>query len=76
MRAEASPQFQTFLSIFANPHTTTTPITASGEASQKTLENYLEKYQSGNGGNLQQGLAQVASQIDAQEAQASAGSVP
>jgi multiple sugar transport system substrate-binding protein len=72
----ASPEFQTFLAIFANPHTTTTPITASGEASQKTLENYLEKYQSGNGGNLQQGLQQVATQIDAQEAQATAGNVP
>jgi len=76
VHATASPQFQTFLAIFSNPHTTTTPITASGEASQKTLENYLEKYQAGEGGNLQQGLKQVASQIDAQEAQASVGSAP
>jgi multiple sugar transport system substrate-binding protein len=75
-KAGASPQFRTFLSIFANPHTTTTPITASGEAMQKTLENYLEKYQAGEGGELKQGLAHVASQIDAQEAQAKGGGVP
>jgi multiple sugar transport system substrate-binding protein len=75
-RASASPQFKTFLRIFSNAHTTTTPITASGEAMQKTLENYLEKYQAGEGGNLEQGLRQVASQIDAQEAQAKAGSAP
>jgi multiple sugar transport system substrate-binding protein len=75
-RATASPQFQTFLRIFANPHTTTTPITASGESMQKTVENYLEKYQAGEGGDLHKGLQQVASQIDAQEAQAKAGSAP
>jgi multiple sugar transport system substrate-binding protein len=76
VRKTASPQFQTFLRIFADPHTTTTPITASGEASQKTLESYLEKYQAGNGGDLKSDLAQVASQIDAQESQAAAGETP
>jgi multiple sugar transport system substrate-binding protein len=75
-KATASPQFQTFMRIFANPNTTTTPITASGESMQKTLENYLEKYQAGEGGDLHKGLEQVASQIDAQEAQAKAGSTP
>jgi multiple sugar transport system substrate-binding protein len=75
-RTSASPQFQTFLRIFTDPNTTTTPITASGEAMQKTLENYLEKYQAGEGGNVHQGLQQVAAQIDAQEAQAKTGSAP
>jgi multiple sugar transport system substrate-binding protein len=75
-KVKASPQFQTFLKIFANPHTTTPPITASGESMQKTLENYLEKYQAGEGGDLHKGLEGVASQIDAQEAQAKAGSTP
>ena len=75
-KTKASPQFQTFLNVFANPHTTTPPITASGESMQKTLENYLEKYQAGQGGNLKKGLEGVASQIDAQEEQAKAGSAP
>ena len=43
---------------------------------QKTLENYLEKYQAGEGGDLKKGLEGVASQIDAQEEQAKAGSAP
>jgi len=72
----ASPQFQTFLSVFHNPHTTTTPVVPSGEASQKTFENYLEKYQTGNGGELKKGLEGVASQINALEAQATGGGVP
>jgi multiple sugar transport system substrate-binding protein len=75
-KATASPQFATFLHIFANPHTSTIPITAEGETIETTLERYLEKYQTGNGGNLQQGLASVASQLDAQESQANAGNVP
>lgn len=74
--SEASPQFQTFLKISSDPHTTTTPITPSGETSQQIFERYLEKYQSGQGGNLEHGLKQVAEQIDAAEAQATAGSTP
>jgi multiple sugar transport system substrate-binding protein len=72
----ASPQFQTFLKIFANPHTTTTPIGPAGEATQQTLEKYFEQYQSGGGGDLKEGLEKTASQIDAQEQQASGGGVP
>ncbi len=75
-KAVASPQFQTFLKIFANPHTTTTPITPAGEASQQTVERFFEKYQAGEGGELKKGLEGVASQIDAQEAQAGGGGVP
>ncbi len=75
-KAKASPQFQTFLKIFANPHTTTTPITPAGEASQQTVERFFEKYQAGEGGDLKKGLEEVASQINAQEAQAAGGGVP
>jgi multiple sugar transport system substrate-binding protein len=74
--AKASPQFQTFLKIFANPHTTTTPITPAGEGPQQTVEKYFEKYQAGEGGELKKGLEGVASQIDAEEAQASGAGVP
>jgi multiple sugar transport system substrate-binding protein len=73
---KVSPQFANMLKIFANPHTSTTPITASGPAGQELLERYLEKYQAGEGGNLDQGLSQVASQINAAEEQAAGPSVP
>jgi multiple sugar transport system substrate-binding protein len=76
VKATASPQFATFLRIFSNPHTTTIPITAQGEAFETTLDSYLEKYQAGNGGDLQKGLESVAAQLTAAEAQANAGSVP
>ncbi|HUA10657.1 MAG TPA: ABC transporter substrate-binding protein [Solirubrobacteraceae bacterium] len=75
-KAEASPQFLTFLKIASNANTTTTPIVPSGETNQQLLERYLEKYQAGQGGNLEQGLKQVAAEIDAAEAQATAGSTP
>ena len=76
VKKTASPQFATFLQIFSNTHTTTIPITAQGEGIETTLENYLEKYQAGNGGDLKKGLESVASQIDAAETQATAGNVP
>lgn len=75
-RAEASPQFLTFLNIASDPNTKTTPIVPAGETNQKLFERYLEKYQAGQGGNLEEGLKTVASQIDAAEAQATAGSAP
>jgi multiple sugar transport system substrate-binding protein len=76
VKTSASPQFATFLKIFEDPHTATIPITAAGEVDQQTIERYLEKFQAGEGGNVHSGLAQVASQIDAQEAQATGGGVP
>jgi multiple sugar transport system substrate-binding protein len=74
--AKASPQFQTFLKIFANPHTTTTPITPAGEGPQQTLEKYFEKSQAGEGGEVKKGLEGVASEINAEEEQASGAGVP
>jgi len=57
-------QFETFLKIFANPGTTSTPATAAGSQNQELLATYLEKYQAGKGGDLAAGLAQVDKQID------------
>jgi len=73
---KVSPQFRNMLKIFDNPHTTTTPITPAGAASQQLVERYLEKYQAGEGGELKQGLSQLASQINAAEAQAAGPSAP
>jgi multiple sugar transport system substrate-binding protein len=58
------PQFDTFLKIFANPNTTSTPPTAAGSQNQELLATYLEKYQAGKGGDLAAGLSNVDKQID------------
>ena len=39
-----------------------------------TIQNYLEKYQAGKGGDLQSGLQSIAKQTDAAAAQANTGS--
>jgi multiple sugar transport system substrate-binding protein len=62
------PQFQTFLDIMANPHSATTPASPVGAGYQTTFNDYWVKYQSGAGGDLQAGLAQVDKQIDDQVA--------
>src|ERR687885_523299 len=70
------PQFQTFLDVFANPNTTTTPITRIGSANQETFQSFVSKYLSGSAKNLSGGLANVDKQIDNQLQQANAGSAP
>ncbi len=58
------PQFSTFLKIFANPNTASSPIIAAGSQNQDLLATYLEKYQAGKGGDLATGLTTVDRQID------------
>jgi multiple sugar transport system substrate-binding protein len=68
------PKFHTFLQIFANPRTSTTPITASGAAYQDMFGSFLTKWQAGKVKDLHGGLVALDKQIDAQLAQASGGS--
>ncbi|HEY7019411.1 MAG TPA: ABC transporter substrate-binding protein [Gaiellaceae bacterium] len=70
------PGFQTFLDVFGNAHTTTTPITLVGAANQETFGSYTEKYQSGSDTDLEAGLARVDKSIDAQLKNASGGQAP
>ena len=70
------PHFATFLKIFANPKSTTTPITAVGNAYGTLIQTFTVKWQAGHGGDLTKGLQNVDKQIDAQLAQAKAGGVP
>jgi multiple sugar transport system substrate-binding protein len=70
------PGFQTFLDVFANKHTLTTPITRIGAANQETFQTFVTKYVSGATNDLSGGLKNVDKQIDAQLKQASAGSAP
>ena len=41
-------QFDTFLKIFANPHTATDPITAIGSANQEMLQSFQSKWEDGS----------------------------
>ena len=70
------PGFQTFLDVFGNANTTTTPITRIGSANQETFQSFVSKYMSGSKTDLQGGLAGVDKQIDAQLKQAEAGQAP
>ena len=74
----SNPQFDTFLKIFANPHTATDPNTAIGNANQVMLQNFQSKWEDGSvpASGLVSGLKNVDSQIDAQVANTTAGQAP
>jgi len=69
----ADAHFATFLKIFGNPKSGTSPILASGQAYTNAVQNYFTKYQAGNGHDLAGGLTKLAKQLDAQVAQAKGG---
>ncbi len=68
--------FKTFLKVFANPNSKTTPITAAGNAYGTLIQAFAVKWQAGHAGSLQSGLKKLDKQIDAQLKQAQAGGVP
>jgi multiple sugar transport system substrate-binding protein len=70
------PKFQTFLKIFSNPHTMTTPITLVGAANQELFQSFVTKWQAGRTTDLQGGLANTDKQITEQLKNASAGHTP
>ncbi len=70
------PKFETFLKIFGNENTTTTPVTAAGSAYQELFNNFVNKWQAGRVDDLQAGLDDVDKQIDAQLANAQGEQVP
>jgi multiple sugar transport system substrate-binding protein len=65
--------FATFLKIFTNPHSGTSPILASGQSYITLVQNWVEKWQAGKVKNLVSGLKDLAKQLDAQVAQAKGG---
>jgi multiple sugar transport system substrate-binding protein len=70
------PGFQTFLDVFGNKNTVTTPITRIGSANQETFQAFISKYMSGSAKDLEGGLENVDKQINAQLKQAEAGQAP
>ncbi|HXK14756.1 MAG TPA: hypothetical protein VNH45_09485, partial [Gaiellaceae bacterium] len=65
--------FKTFLTIFANPKSGTSPIMASGQAYTNSVQDFFQQWQAGKVKDLNGGLKKLASQLDAQVAQAGGG---
>ena len=65
--------FSTFLKIFGNPKSGTSPIMASGVAYTNLVQSFFTKWQAGQVSNLQSGLEKLDSQLDAQVKQAKGG---
>ena len=66
---KASPQFQTFLDIYANPASTYKGTTLVGSEDVNIFQAFLEKWQTGQVTDVHGGLEDTASQIDAVVAQ-------
>jgi multiple sugar transport system substrate-binding protein len=70
------PKFETFVKIFENENTTTTPVTAAGSAPQELFNSFVNKWQAGSVDDLAAGLKDIDKQIDAQLANAEGQDVP
>jgi len=68
--------FATFLKIFANKNSKTTPITAVGNQWGTLIQGFVNKWQAGKVSDLGAGLKKLDKDIDAQLAQATAGGAP
>jgi multiple sugar transport system substrate-binding protein len=68
--------FATFLRIFGNPHSSTSPITAAGVSYTNAVQNFATKWQAGKVKSLPSSLAKLDSQLDAMVKQAGGGGVP
>jgi multiple sugar transport system substrate-binding protein len=62
--------FETFLKIFSNPKSGTSPIMASGVAYTNLVQSFATKWQGGGTGDLQTSLTNLDKQLDNQVAQA------
>jgi multiple sugar transport system substrate-binding protein len=65
-KLDKDASYQTFLDVFANAKSSTTPTTASGKAYQDTLGTFTEQWQGGKVPDLAAGLTTVDSQINDQ----------
>jgi multiple sugar transport system substrate-binding protein len=65
--------FATFLKIFGNPRSTTSPITAAGVSYTNQVQSFATKWQGGKIANLHSGLQNLDKQLDAMVKQAKGG---
>jgi multiple sugar transport system substrate-binding protein len=68
--------FATFLNVFANPKSSTSPIMASGVSYTNAVQSFVTKWQAGSVKDLASALKTLDSQLDAQVKQAKGGGVP
>ena len=68
--------FATFIKIFNNPKSSTSPITAAGVSYTNQVQKFATKWQAGQVKNLQAGLTALDKQLDAMVAQAKGPGVP
>jgi multiple sugar transport system substrate-binding protein len=68
--------FATFLKIFNNPKSGTSPIMASGVSYTNLVQSFATKWQAGGVGDLHTALANLDKQLDAQVEQAKGGGAP
>jgi ABC-type glycerol-3-phosphate transport system substrate-binding protein len=68
--------FSTFLNVFANPKSSTSPIKASGVSYTNLVQSFATKWQAGKVNDLAGGLGDLDKQLDAQVKQAGGGGVP
>ncbi|MDX6474861.1 MAG: multiple sugar transport system substrate-binding protein [Gaiellaceae bacterium] len=66
-------RFSTFLKIFGNAKSGTSPILASGQAYTNAVQRFFQQWQAGKVKDLNAGLTKLAKQLDAQVAQAKGG---
>ena len=67
---DVTPQFQTFLDIFAHPESHYKQTTPIGAADQEIVTSFAEDWQAGDAASLGSGLQEAAQQINDQLAQA------
>jgi multiple sugar transport system substrate-binding protein len=61
---QVDPDFKTFLDIFANPNSSTTPPSASGPAYQETFGTFLTSWQAGKVKDLDAGMADADKKVN------------
>jgi multiple sugar transport system substrate-binding protein len=68
--------FATFLKIFGNRYSSTSPMTAAGTAYTNAVQSFATKWQAGKVSNLGSALKKLDGQLDAMVKQAGGGGVP
>ena len=66
----SQPQFAVFLKIFSHPRSLFPPLTPAGQEYTNIMGDFVQKWQAGQVPNLQQGLKQTATQMNASLQQA------
>jgi multiple sugar transport system substrate-binding protein len=61
---QVSANYKTFVDVFANPNSATTPASPNGGAYQNTFQDFVVKWQNGKVSDLASGLKDVDKQIN------------